>query len=76
MHDSINSNSFVENIVINENHPNKDEQGVECNRCSREIPLSKHSIKLIKNYKREAILMQKRILMRFLKSLKSVPKGL
>ena len=37
------------------------------------MTLSKYSIKLIKNYKRESIFMQKKLLMRFLKSLKSVP---
>ena len=38
--------------------------------------LSKMTIELIKNYKRESIIMQKKLLMRYLKSLKSVPQEL
>ena len=76
MHESINSNNFVECIVGSERQENKEEQDVQCSKCSRIMTLSKNTIKLIKNYKRESIIMQKKLLMRYLKSLKSVPQEL
>jgi hypothetical protein len=76
MHDSINSNNFVECIVVGETEEKIDDQDVQCSKCSRIMTLSKNTIKLIKNYKRESIIMQKKLLMRYLKSLKSVPQEL
>jgi len=57
MHESINSNKFVEFIVVSETQGHLEDQEVKCSKCSRIMTLSKNTIKLIKNYKKESILM-------------------
>ena len=76
MHECINSNNFVENLVINEDHQAKQEVEVKCSNCKRVMMFTKYTIKIIKKYKRESILMQKKLFMRFLKTMKSVPQEL